>query len=283
LSTAFAEVAGRVGFLDLDGATCEGPASGNDLSDQPGVMTRADRLVSSSKVPRLAERLLADTWIVESLEVSYRLARGAGRGCRFVTLQGELLEGDGTLFVGNSPHESAVISRKSELRLLRTEIRDLAQRIERAEAELEALDASLVETDSELAELQAELSSRMANLADRRSDHASKIAERDRLNEAQQALDARVERLTAERSSLEAGLAELQQQMAQNGQQIEHLLVAVEDAETSAAAIEGHLREQQQQTKSEQLELAKHEERLSSLQSNHRRLEQDRRQRHRQV
>jgi chromosome segregation protein len=283
LSTAFAEVAGRVGFLELQGTLCEAPASTIDLCDQAGVMTRADKLVSSSKVPGLAERLLADTWIVESLEVSYRLARGAGRGCRFVTLQGELLECDGTLYVGNSPHESAVISRKSELRLLRTEIRDLVQRIERAEAELEALDASLVETDSELAELHSQLSSRMANLADRRSEHAAQIAECDRLGESRQALDARIERLAAERSELEAGVAELQQQMQENARQVEHLRVSVEDAETAAAAIEAHLREQQQQTKSEQLELAKHEERLSALQSNHLRLEEDRRQRQRQV
>jgi chromosome segregation protein len=283
LSTAFAEVAGRVGFLELNGATCGAPVATLDLSDQPGVMTRADRLVSSSQVPQLAERLLADTWIVESLEVSYRLARNAGRGCRFVTLQGELLEADGTLFVGNSPHEHAVISRKSELRLLRSEIRDLVQRIERAEGELEALDASLVETDSELGELQSQLSRRVANLADRRSDHSAQIAECDRLDEAQQALDGRIERFTVERSSLEAGLAELEQQMAQNARQVQDLRIDVEDAETTAAAIEGHLREQQQQTKAEQLELAKHEERLSALQSNHLRLEEDRRQRQRQV
>jgi chromosome segregation protein len=279
LSTAFAEVAGRVGFLELGGATSAVPAPTVDLSDHPGVMTRADKLVSSSKVPQLAERLLADTWIVESLEVSYRLARDTHRGCRFVTLQGELLEADGTLFVGNSPHESAVISRKSELRLLRTEIRDLVQRIERSEAELEALDASLMETDSELAELQSQLGARMTSLADRRSEHAAQIVE----CESQQALNVRAKHLASERSELEAGIVELQQQMEEDARHVGHLRVSVDDAETAAAAIEAHLREQQQQTKTEQLELAKHEERLSALQSNHLRLEEDRRQRQRQV
>ena len=42
-------------------------------------------------------RLLADTWIVETLDVALRLAQAEGQGCRFVTLQGELVEPDGPI------------------------------------------------------------------------------------------------------------------------------------------------------------------------------------------
>ena len=39
---------------------------------------------------------MCDTWIVDTLETAFELAAGAGRGCRFVTLQGELVDSDGT-------------------------------------------------------------------------------------------------------------------------------------------------------------------------------------------
>ena len=42
-----------------------------------------------------AQQLLAETWIVTSLKVALELSAGEGEGCRFVTLQGELLEADG--------------------------------------------------------------------------------------------------------------------------------------------------------------------------------------------
>src|SRR5690606_38998508 len=71
------------------------------LDGLPGVLKRADELVRpGSRMPHLAARLLSDTWVVESLDVALRLAAGSGRGQRFVTLSGELLDADGTLVVG---------------------------------------------------------------------------------------------------------------------------------------------------------------------------------------
>ncbi|MCA9073242.1 MAG: chromosome segregation protein SMC, partial [Planctomycetaceae bacterium] len=83
------EISGRVGFMahsgdanhpDLDTFQIV-PDSIVDLSGQPGVECRADQLVHSCEVlPELPSRLLADTWIVETLDVALELSKEAGRG-----------------------------------------------------------------------------------------------------------------------------------------------------------------------------------------------------------
>jgi len=282
LSTAIAEVAGRVGFVELNvnESGAAGPAL--DLSQSQGVMARADQLVSSCAVPGLAARLLEDTWVVESLEIGYALSRGDGAGCRFVTLQGELLEADGTLYVGTTPHEGAVISRKSELRLLRNEIRGLNQRIEAAEAELAQLDASVIETDGDLAQRQSTLNKRLEELADRRSEHAAQVSECQRLEDAHARAGKKLEHPQPEQADVQSPLRQLTEDISSDEKAIAELSEAISESEAAAGHVATQLGEQQQQTKSEQLELAKHEERLSALQANHLRLENDRRQSQRQ-
>src|SRR5690606_21971027 len=103
----------------------------SSLDGLPGVIKRADELIRpTSRMPHLATRLLADTWVVESLPVALRLAAGAGRGLRFVTLAGELFDSDGTLVVGTLRADAAVISRRSELLRLRDELIDVDRAIE---------------------------------------------------------------------------------------------------------------------------------------------------------
>ena len=94
-------VGGRVGFLRLDARPPIDPADGVDLSDQPGVIGRADQYVeTASDLVPLAQRLLGRTWFVDRLATALRLAQTTGRGLSFVTTDGELLTGDGTLVVG---------------------------------------------------------------------------------------------------------------------------------------------------------------------------------------
>src|SRR5262249_53001269 len=66
-------------------------------------------------------RLLGDTLIVADLS-SARQIVAAHPGYRCITLQGELLEADGTLTVGTYHAEAGILSRKSELRELRERI-----------------------------------------------------------------------------------------------------------------------------------------------------------------
>src|SRR5205823_9884661 len=118
-TTTVDDIAGA-GSRDRDQHAAVSEQAIADLSGHAGVVNRADRLVTSaSSIPRLAEQLLSDTWIVNSLAVALALAAAEGKGCRFVTLQGELLEPDGSLYVGALGNETALVSRKSELRALK--------------------------------------------------------------------------------------------------------------------------------------------------------------------
>ena len=146
--------AGRVGFLWLDAPSPATPRPEVDLQGRPGVLGRADRFVETEpRLAALARRLLGRTWIVEKLSHALDLARSAGAGLRFVTLAGELLEADGTLTVGPRQLAAGLISRRSQLRALksqldelegkiaqgRTALADLQQRIAQQQQRLEAL------------------------------------------------------------------------------------------------------------------------------------------------
>ena len=115
------------------------PALLPDLSREPGVVMRADALVLSDRgTTGLAAAILADTWIVRTMEDAVRLATGSAtaspsavrHSLRFVTLQGELLEANGSLYVGTIRSETALLSRRSELRRIKNDLllldRDIA-------------------------------------------------------------------------------------------------------------------------------------------------------------
>ena len=77
-------------------------------------------------------QLLRGTLIVRDLATARAIA-ASGAGHRFVTLQGELLEPDGTLTVGTNHAEMGILSRKSELRELRERVAALDGRIAAAD------------------------------------------------------------------------------------------------------------------------------------------------------
>jgi chromosome segregation protein len=93
---------------------------------------------------------LADTWVVETLADALRLHSLTEGHCRFVTLQGELIESDGTLFAGTVRNESALLSRKSELRRLRNELHRLEHEIAQRELTLRSLGQNISSTDDQL-------------------------------------------------------------------------------------------------------------------------------------
>ena len=124
--------------FSLDGSSI------SSLAVQPGVIGRADSLARSPRhLPGLAAQLLADTWVVQTLDDALRLQKTYGIDYRFVTLQGELVEKDGTLFTGNVRSESAVVSRKSELRRLKNELNRIEHAISERELNLTGMPCSL--------------------------------------------------------------------------------------------------------------------------------------------
>ena len=110
-------LAGRVGFVWLEGRKERSTAADVNFEGRPGVLGRADRFVQTQpKFAPLVERLLGRTWVVETLAQAMELAENCPEGLNFVTLAGELLQADGTLMVGPRHGATGLITRRSELR-----------------------------------------------------------------------------------------------------------------------------------------------------------------------
>ena len=124
VAAAVGDVPGRVGFVPLS-------PSHATASRNPETLASA----VSSDLPGLADQLLGNVLLAESLADARRLA-DLHQGSRVVARTGELLEPDGTVTVGPPKSEAGLVSRKSELRELREQLRELSDEVAATEVEL---------------------------------------------------------------------------------------------------------------------------------------------------
>ncbi|QDT13966.1 AAA family ATPase [Alienimonas californiensis] len=251
------------------------PPSAN-LNGLPGVVGPAVDLVAPGNVyPELAERLLGDTWVVETLSDAAKLSAGAGRGRRFVTRGGELLEPDGVLVVGPPRGEAALLTRTAERRRLRAELDRTAAATAGGAERREALGEKLAEVEAALDGATKEKEAAAAALAaagsnrDRTAD--LRDAARDRRDaasgEAHHAAGRRDERAAKADAAAEAATEAAAALAAAEASLAEHTAAAdaadaALTAERSAHAAAG-------------LDLAKTEERSGGLRAAHDRLIRD--------
>jgi chromosome segregation protein len=299
LSRSSVPLAGRVGFIPLahgDSASAgRGPAARSvhrflevvasepaalaDLRSLPGVECRADSLVRSSpKASALGEQLLADVWIVDSVETAFALAAGPGRGCRFVTLQGELVEADGTLTVGALRGETNLVSQKSELRRLRQDLVRLDRQIQDDEQRCDSILASLGEADSELQAAKRRLSEATerhaackGELAERQRELERLESQRQLLDEAIQEQEQKLERTLEETASASLAFAAFDGQIQASRRH-------VGDLESELATLESQSSVVVRRQNAEQLEIARHGERREALRQEEERLEREQQQ-----
>ena len=277
LRTALAPRRGRVGsqphWLELFDLDCrEWP----DLSREPGVVQRADQLVTETgRVPGLASRLLSDTWIVNTLDRALQLAATSGQGCRFVTMQGELITGDGVLFVGAAPQDAAVLSRKSELRKLRSEVIRLERAIEADVERLAMLSQALESRTGRQDEIEVESQRRSSQVAEASMRLASQLEEVTRIEEAIRERERLATEQDERARSLESDLQAVRTRQESELREAEELTRTVQSGEAEITEIEELYHEVQQLVRSGQLALAKHEERLRSLKETQLRLQGD--------
>ncbi len=226
----------------------------------------------------LPAQLLARTLIVRDL-ASARAIAAHTSGYRLVTLQGELLEPDGTLTVGTHHAETGILSRKSELRELRLQIADLDRRLTETERDLAELRERLGELDVDvtareqeitvLAEQSADLRARLEQHRDRRQGLHEEVT--DNHNEIQRVESevARLEQLY-QAASAAAAAAEAQ---------VQALQTRVEEADHETRTREQERHQRQQEVTQAKVALAKAEERLTALRGQCQQREQDLQQR----
>lgn len=285
LSRGWVALTGRIGFLAIpDGSPPQPqPALRDanrlvhlqfswppavDLHARPGVVCRADELVSSERgVPGLAKAVLGDTWLVKELAVAIELAAEIGGGVRFVTLQGELCDGQGAIHLGTLRSETSLLCRKSELRRIKNELArtehelNLAtQDLQQVTGELEAAETASMAASRDLEELEQQVSRALADwrMVDQESEHFRREAE-----VVQGQIQAAEEDL--QRAQHQAREAQ------QHWESLNHDLHALEQ-QLQAAEAEWHSVQQvahalEQAKTAEQVQLIKLEERVRAEQS----------------
>ena len=247
-----------------------------ELSRERGVVMRADALAMSDRGNvGLAASVLADTWVVETMDVAIRLATGLGHGLRFVTMQGELLEANGTLFVGTIRSETSLLSRKSELRRLKNDLSILDRDIGSAEQALQVMYQSLTGADSELESMAAELDYANQRLADLKAelsglDQTLERLRRERLSLSQQLIEGDDD-LVRQTTELKAA----EQLAIATEQELQHVATSLTTAGEEILELEQLHRQFEQERSDDQLDLVKQGERLEGLRSQVARLDED--------
>jgi chromosome segregation protein len=233
---------------------------------QTGVVAVASQVVhcDDPDLADLPERLLGGTFIVRDL-IAARATAAGNPGCRCITLQGELLEADGSLTVGTHHAEGGILSRKSELRELREEVGELEGRIAETERDLLALRERIAEADGQVEQAGAEgnvLAEQLADLRTRLGEHRQRRA----------GLDEEVAVSQSEMSNLEQEIEDLQrrwqearERVAEAEAEVQALAERMREGQQEAREREELRQRQQQQALEARVALAQGEERLAGL------------------
>lgn len=246
------------------------------LDGHPGVVTRADRLIRQERgVHGLAAAVLADTWIVHDLPTAVRLSAGEGQSCRFVTLQGEVLEANGAIALGTLRTDTAVIPRKSELRQLRIDIARLERDIERQEQSVNITYTQLSAADASLEAAATEADTAATRLAEVRSQVS--LAE-----QIEHRLQSELEKAHTNRAAVETQLLQLQTsqtEFTEEKTRLEEQRISQETALQNARNLLDQTalarRQLLEAINREQLELATQAERLAGWQKQSARLAEE--------
>lgn len=285
---------GRVSFLIRTPPPENGPARGNRLIESsplsrvrmpqspqgapahPGMIALAEQLVTCER-PELADlptQLLGRTLLVRDLATAQLIAAHTS-GYRFVTLQGELLEPDGTLTVGTHHAEMGILSRKSELRELREQVSAMDRRIVETEHDLTALRARITALEQQeekqeeeidvLAEQAADLRSRIGQHRQRREGlHEEVVLSRTEISGLEQEIQASEEAWQLARAQAEGA-----------ERRVQELQTRLQDAEREIGQYEVRQQQRQQAYTTAKVALAQVEERLTALRAKHRQIEGD--------
>ncbi len=229
-------VKGRVGLIQLSDPPTLGADPDTDLSGSSGVIGRADKLVQAKPdFTAFVNRLLGGTWVVKTLSDALRLSEAnEHRKVRFVSLDGEVVEADGTVVVGPKSSGTGLVSRRSELRELHREIAGLSEKIEEDESKIVQLKKQTVDSESEVNRLlgeNTEMASRLSECKTRSANLEKQLATLEKQHgESSGDLEAATVRL----SGLELQLTSDREKLSLNETLISTLASQISTGQSSA-------------------------------------------------
>ncbi len=264
---------GRVSFLPL----ARSPDGAGDPSyEHPELLGRASQLVRCERpdLIDLPEQLLGSTLIVKDLATARELsARLPNR--RFVSLQGELLETNGVVTVGDARAASGILSRKSELRELREQAVILDQQI----GDLDRLHAELREILNTLDRRDDEVQQEMQVLGEQAADLRSRLSQQKQrhegLAEELQLSQAEMRQIDEELGTLREACRQADEDAGRADEQVRQIQARLDQADGGIAALERERHEAERAGTSAQVALAKAEERRAAVAARQQRAVQD--------
>lgn len=262
----------------------KGPEAGTPTPEHPGLVALAEQLVSCEH-PELADlpaQLLGRTLIVRDLATARGIAAHTP-GFRLVTLQGELLEPDGTLTVGMHHAETGILSRKSEWRELREQLAALDLRVAEIEQDSQVLRDQLEKNETALQEQQESISVLTEQAADLHGRVQRHQDRRQGLHEEVAVSRDEIQRIDQDVQALETAWRDNEAQAAQAETLVQALHVRLHEAEDEIHTRERERQHAQQAFTQAQVAFAQVEERLRGLQTQHSQASRDYQQRHQEL
>jgi chromosome segregation protein len=260
------QVDGRVGLIQLNDPTTLGADPEVNLNGASGVIGRADRLVQVQPLyADFIKRMLGGTWIVKTLSDAVALQKGQGRGARFVTLDGEIVEADGTVVVGPKAVSSGIVSRRSELRALTRELERLENEIGDCRQQIADQTKTLRDADSQVQQLIGENSELASTLSELKAQSASSDQQ---LKQFQKQLAQATEELKSSSSQLAAVSTKIsadRDHLAAQELQVAALNQQMGADQTNLNQLQQRENELQRKVTAAKVQLAKWEQQLDDL------------------
>ncbi|NQT15029.1 MAG: AAA family ATPase, partial [Planctomycetes bacterium] len=276
--------AGRVAFVWLDKAVDPPLEKEVNLEGRPGVLGRADRFVQTDpEHGPLAKRLLGRTWIVEKLAHALALADSDGAGLDYVTVAGQRLAADGTLTVGPRNVATGLISRRSELRALKSQLIDLEVEIGTTRAGVEELGEQVDQGEQQV----KALADQHQEAVDALGEHDHKIIAADerrtQLDRQRTTLETELQAAAARHATLSQSLDDARTRQKEVDSELADTEARLVELSGQRDRLEADRQSRDHNTTEAKVELAKSEERLRNLRVRMHQLQESQQERRRAI
>lgn len=262
------KVKGRVGIIQLSSPTTLGASADVDLTGEEGVLGRADKLVHAESTRiEFVRKLLGGTWLVKTLADAIRLRQQKSSKIRYVSMDGEVVETDGTILVGPKSSAVGLVSRRSELRSLSRELDEIKQEIDESKASISTVKSQLAEDEKQVEILISQNSELSRKLAEQNSQAELAQQQLGELSERRDGVDVELSSTVTSLSELEAQLSQQQLQLTEQETLIATVVSQLQTSEESLTAIQSQERELETQTTQAKINLAKSEQILRDMKS----------------
>lgn len=276
LASGSVQVPGRVGFLALDQLQSADSSEASQLEGLPGVVGRLDSFVQTDpQYQPLAEHLLSSTWLVRTLKDARRIRSEQNTSGRFVTVAGELVDGQGAVVVGPREVVGGLVSRGSELRELNRESEVLNNTITAATDEISRMEENLDEQERSVRRITDGNRKLTGELTDCRvglRTQARLVEERE--NELAE-LDQAIEDIASRREQLEEKLVESKASLKDVETELATTQEKIEEKDQRILSEESQRRELAAAATTARVELATSEQQLTGLQARRLQIQED--------